>query len=140
MRFDQRLYSKSATAMRLGIDNKIPDKKILYNMCRVHKRIVEPCIEWFEKPVIINSGYRCPALNKAIKGSPTSQHMKGEAVDFEFLGLANKTLYNYIKNNMEFDQLILEFYDPKIGGNSGWVHCSITEGYNRREIFKIPKA
>lgn len=95
--------------------------------------VLEPVRKHFGRPVIINSGYRSPAINSKVGGSSTSQHMLGEAVDFEIPGIDNRDIAEWISQNIAFDQLILEFYEP---GNpsSGWVHCSyVTHRANRKE-------
>ena len=89
----------------------------------------------YKKPIRINSAYRGPALNKAVGGSAKSQHCNGEAVDFEIDGLSNPELAAWIANNLNFDQIILEFYNPKEGPNSGWVHCSYKKNNNRKSIL-----
>ena len=82
-------------------------------------------------PIRINSGYRSPALNKAVGGSKTSQHCSGQAADFESSRISNPELATWIAKNLDFDQLILEFYDGK-DPHSGWVHCSYKlDGTNR---------
>ena len=86
----------------------------------------------------ISSGYRSPELCTAIGSKITSQHAKGEAADFEIFGVSNKELADYINENLDYDQLILEYWkesDP----NSGWVHCSYSEGNNRNQYLKAYK-
>lgn len=96
--------------------------------------ILEKVRDHFGKAVTVNSGYRSPELNKAIGGSTTSQHMKGEAVDFEINGVANADICRWIKANLIFDQLILEFYTQG-SPNSGWVHCSVKPTQNRSQTL-----
>ena len=127
-------FTKSETAIRKRIDNT-PGPAHAQNLKRVCEKILEPVRKHFGKPVRINSGYRGPALNSAVGGSSKSQHCNGEAVDFEIDGLANPTLAKWVSENCEFDQIILEFYDPKEGPNSGWVHASFSEGKNRKQIL-----
>ncbi|WP_293006053.1 D-Ala-D-Ala carboxypeptidase family metallohydrolase [Nitrosomonas sp.] len=126
---------RSARASELGIDNT-PPKYVLNNLIQVCTHILEPVRAHFERPVRINSGYRCLALNSAINGSQTSQHMTGQAVDFEIDGLANYDLALWISTNLTFDQLILENY---VSGkpNSGWVHCSLKTDQNRTQLLTI---
>ena len=125
--------TKSMTATRKGIDNSpgAGDIKNLENVCY---EILEPVRAKFEKPVTITSGYRSEALCEAIGSKKTSQHAKGQAVDFEIAGVPNiKTAY-WIQNNCDFDQLILEFY--KEGEkNSGWIHCSYSSNQNRNQCL-----
>ena len=123
--------TKSQTAERKGISNK-PTLEHIENLTELCTHILEPTRRNFSKPMVITSGYRSEELCEAIGSKTTSQHAKGEAADFEMFGLDNKSLAKYIKNNLIFDQLILEFYkndDPA----SGWVHCSYSKEENRKE-------
>ena len=123
--------TKSQTAVRKGISNK-PTLEHIENLTKLCNNILEPTRRNFGKPIVITSGYRSEELCEAIGSKTTSQHAKGEAADFEMFGLDNKSLAKYIKNNLIFDQLILEFYnqdDP----SSGWVHCSYNKEENRKE-------
>lgn len=125
---------KSSTATRLGINNIPKDNKIIENLKYVAENILQPVRERFLVPFTPNSGYRSPELNKAIGSSNKSQHCKGEAVDIEVPTIDNSVLAHWIAINLEFDQLILEFYkigDPK----SGWVHVSCIKQGNRKEIL-----
>jgi len=131
--FNLKEFTKSETAIRKRIDNT-PNADHAQNLKNVCEKILEPVRRHFNKPVRINSGYRGPALNSAVGGSSKSQHCNGEAVDFEIDGLANPELAKWVSENCEFDQIILEFYDPKEGPNSGWVHASYTtKGPNRKQ-------
>jgi len=116
--------TKSQTATRKGIDNK-PTLEHIENLTELCVQILEPTRRNFGKPMVITSGYRSEELCEAIGSKSTSQHAKGEAADFEMFGIDNKELAKYIKNNLVFDQLILEFYNPDHNDpSSGWVHCS----------------
>ena len=130
--FNLKEFTKSETAIRKRIDNT-PNSVHATNLQKVCEKILEPVRNHFQKPVRINSGYRGPALNSAVGGSSKSQHCNGEAVDFEIDGLANPELAKWVAANCEFDQIILEFYDPKEGPNSGWVHASYSAGKNRKQ-------
>ena len=131
--FNLKEFTKSETAIRKRIDNT-PNSEHAQNLKNVCEKILEPVRKHFGKPVRINSGYRGPALNTAVGGSSKSQHCNGEAVDFEIDGLPNPDLAKWVAENCEFDQIILEFYDPKEGPNSGWVHASYTsKGANRKQ-------
>ena len=130
--FNLKEFTKSETAIRKRIDNT-PNSVHASNLQKVCEKILEPVRNHFQKPVRINSGYRGPALNSAVGGSSKSQHCNGEAVDFEIDGLANPELAKWVSENCEFDQIILEFYDPKEGPNSGWVHASYSAGKNRKQ-------
>jgi len=114
---------RSSTAKRMGIDN-IPNDEHLKNLQVVVDEIAQPLRDHFGKPVRINSGYRSPALNDAIGGSKKSQHSKGEAIDLEIDGVSNMEVAGWITENCDYDQVILEFYNPAEGPNSGWVHAS----------------
>jgi putative chitinase len=131
--FNLKEFTKSETAIRKRIDNT-PNAAHAENLKNVCEKILEPVRRHFGKPVRINSGYRGPALNAAVGGSSKSQHCNGEAVDFEIDGLPNPDLAKWVSENCDFDQIILEFYDPKEGPNSGWVHASYTSsGKNRKQ-------
>lgn len=131
--FNLKEFTKSETAIRKRIDNT-PNAAHAQNLKNVCEKILEPVRNHFGKPVRINSGYRGPALNAAVGGSSKSQHCNGEAVDFEIDGLPNPDLAKWVSENCDFDQIILEFYDPKEGPNSGWVHASYTtSGQNRKQ-------
>ena len=123
--------TKSQTAIRKNISNE-PGTAEINNLIHLAEAVLQPVREHFGKPVMISSGYRSPELCEAIGSSSKSQHAKGEAADFEIPGVDNKELATWIKENCDYDQLILEFYnegDP----NSGWVHCSISKTQPRRE-------
>ena len=124
---------KSSTAERLGISNMPDSAQTLVNLVNVANHILQPVRDQFG-PIRVNSVYRGLPLNKAVGGSKTSQHCKGEAADFESSRIGNYKLACWCRDNLEFDQLILEFYtqgEP----SSGWVHCSYrTDGQNRGKI------
>jgi len=128
-------FEKSQTATRKGINNKAGSGEIK-NLTDLCYEVLEPVRAKFDKPIIITSGYRSPELCEAIGSKATSQHAKGQAVDFEIAGVSNLQVALWIQNNCNFDQLILEFWkaedkDP----NSGWVHCSFVEGSNRKQVL-----
>jgi hypothetical protein len=125
--------TKSQTATRMGIDNTPTDEHI-NNLERVCRDILQPVRLCFGKPFTPSSGYRSEALCEAIGSSKNSQHAKGEAADFEVPGIRTRDLAIWIRDNLTFDQLILEYYDPK-DPSSGWVHCSITEDDNRNQCL-----
>ena len=124
-------FEKSQTATRKGIDNK-PTLDHIENLTELCTQVLEPTRRNFGKPMVISSGYRSEELCEAIGSSKNSQHAKGEAADFEMFGVDNKELAKYIKNNLVFDQLILEFYNPD-DPSSGWVHCSYSKEENRKQ-------
>ena len=130
----------SPTAKKLGLSNT-PTPEHIENMRYCCEKILEPVRAKFG-PVTINSSYRAPAVNKAVGGSNTSQHVNGQAIDYEVQGVDNKVVADWVADNLEFDQVILEFYTSG-DKNSGWVHTSIKkEGGNRKQrlIAKKSKA
>jgi len=129
--FSLNELTKSQTATRKGIDNT-PTPEHIESLTDLCLQVLEPTRRHFGKPMVITSGFRSEALCEAIGSKKTSQHAKGMAADFEMFGEDNKTLAQYIKNNLIFDQLILEFYNS-IDPNSGWVHCSYDKNNNRKQ-------
>ena len=127
---------KSATAERLNVDNS-PSDIHLVNLTHLAIHILQPVRDEFGV-ITINSGYRSPALNAKVGGSKTSQHCNGQAADFESFSTPNPDLAKWIANNLEFDQLILEFYDG-VNPNSGWVHCSYNLMGHRKKILTALK-
>ena len=134
--FTLQEFTKSQTALRQGIDNT-PNNEHLENAKELFENIVQKVRDNFGVTVI-NSGYRGTALNEAVGGSSTSQHCKGEAVDIECPGTPNYDVAKWIENNLDFDQLILEFYTPGIP-DSGWVHVSYKTESNRKSILTAMK-
>lgn len=125
--------TKSQVASRQGINNN-PNATQIDALKELCINVLQPIRSYFDKPVIISSGFRSCELCIAIGSSIHSQHSKGEAADFEIVGVDNKDLFDYIKNNIEFDQMILEFYE---GGNSGWVHVSyVSPKENRKQTLR----
>ena len=129
---------KSHTATRLNINNT-PKESDLINMKTIAEKVFEPLREWVGGPIAINSFYRSPKLNSAIGGSTTSQHCVGCALDLDdnYGYKTNAEMYKYIKNNLDFDQIIWEFGTDE---NPDWVHVSyISEDANRRRCLKAYK-
>ena len=120
--FTLKELTKSDTATRLGLDNT-PDEETIENLKLLCEKVLQPVREHFGKPVTINSGYRSPESNAAVGGSKTSDHCKGQACDLEIEGVSNPDLAQWIMDNLEYTQLILEFYTQG-QPNSGWVHVS----------------
>ena len=120
--FTLKELTKSDTATRLGLDNT-PDEQALENLKTLCDMVLQPVREHFGKSVSVNSAYRSPESNAAVGGSKTSDHCKGMAADIEIVGVANADLAQWIMDNLEYTQLILEFYTPGIP-DSGWVHVS----------------
>ena len=128
----------SITATRRGINND-PDDEQLNSMELIAKKVFEPLREYVGGPIKINSFFRSVKLNKAIGGSSKSQHCKGQAIDIDdtFGVVANSDMYNYIKNNLDFDQLIWEFGDDE---NPNWVHVSyVSKEDNRKRCLRAYK-
>jgi len=135
--FTLQEFTKSQTALRLGIDNE-PEGEHLGAAIALFENVVQPVRENFG-PTVINSGYRGPALNEAVGGSAKSQHCKGQAADIECPGVPNADIAQWIVDNLDFDQVILEFYTPGIP-DSGWVHVSYrADGENRKSILTAMK-
>ena len=113
---------RSDTATRLGLDNT-PDEQALENLKTLCEMVLQPVRDHYGKSVTVNSAYRSPESNAAVNGSKSSDHCKGMAADIEIVGVANADLAQWIMDNLEYTQLILEFYTPGIP-DSGWVHVS----------------
>jgi len=125
---------KSQVAERKGIPNN-PSPDQIDNLKSLCINVLQPIRSEFDKPVIISSGFRSAELCIAIGSKPTSQHAEGKAADLEIPGVDNMELAMWIKNNLNFDQLILEFY--KDGQpNSGWVHVSWNGDNNRNQTLR----
>lgn len=130
--------TQSQTATRKGISND-PDAYQLQNMQLLAEKVFEPLREHFGVPIAINSFFRSQKLNKAIGGAAGSQHTQGRAIDIDDTlgGVSNKQMFEYIKNHLDFDQLIWEFGD---NNNPAWVHVSyVSETENRRRVLKASK-
>mgnify|MGYP000011529744 FL=1 len=123
--------TKSITAKRLGIDNT-PDEWTTENLKAVAEHIFQPVRDHFGRPINVSSGYRCADLNVAIGGSVRSQHVEGRALDLDgdvYGKVSNAEIFEYIRENLEFDQLIWEFGTED---NPDWVHVSyVYDGINR---------
>ena len=131
--------TRSVTALRLGIDNT-PNEYQLQNMEIIAKNVFEPLRKAVGGAIKINSFFRCEDLNKAIGGSSRSQHCQGRAIDVDdnYGYMSNNDMYNYIKENLDFDQLIFEF--PDENGNASWIHVSyIDADSNRKRCLKAIK-
>jgi hypothetical protein len=120
--FSLHELSKSETALRMGFDNT-PDEEATENLRLLCEKVLQPVRDHYGKGVKVNSAYRSPESNAAVGGSKTSDHCKGMAADIEIPGVANADLAQWIMDNLEYTQLILEFYTPGIP-DSGWVHVS----------------
>ena len=132
--------TQSPTQKRLGINN-IPSPKEIANLKLLAEKIFQPIREHFGCPILISSGYRSKELNKVIGGSETSQHCKGEALDLDIdgfkLNITNKDIFNFIKSNLSFDQLIWEYGTDL---NPEWIHVSYSStGKQRGEVLRCNK-
>ena len=123
-------FIRSQTANRLGIDN-YPPEPVVYNLMYLCKNILQPLRDQFG-PIYISSGFRSKELNKQIGGSPLSQHCQGEAADIDS-AKRNKDYFNFIRDNLPFDQLIWEFGTDQL---PAWVHVSSSKHERRGQILK----
>ena len=134
--YKEAVYSRTAT--RLDIDNN-PDDMEVYRMSLIAEEVFEPLRAWVGGPIKINSFFRSPELNTAIGGSTKSQHCQGQAIDLDdtFGRATNAEMYEFIKENLDFDQMIWEFGDDD---NPDWVHVSyVSEDKNRNRCLKAYK-
>ena len=129
--------TKSETALRQGLDNTPGDEEI-DNLRKLAENVLQPIREAYGRGVKVNSGFRHPDVNAAVGGSRTSDHCKGQAADIEIPGVANADLAQWISENLEFRQLILEFYTPGIP-DSGWVHVSYNPADNKKQVLTAMK-
>jgi zinc D-Ala-D-Ala carboxypeptidase len=131
--------TRSETATKLGIVNNNPNLSVIENMKLLAEKVFEPIRNNFKQPILVSSVFRSLGLNNALKGSITSQHCSGQAMDID-MGDAgkpsNKEIFDYIKKNLEFDQLIWEFGTKT---NPSWVHVSYTNGKNRKQVLRAVK-
>jgi zinc D-Ala-D-Ala carboxypeptidase len=127
--------TRSDSAKRHGIDNT-PTAEHLENFKLLAEKVFEPIRLHFKEPIFISSGYRSKALNDFIGGSASSQHCKGQAIDIDMDGskggVTNKMVFNFIKDRLDFDQLIAEFPE---NSNPAWVHVSYVKTGNRKQIL-----
>tara|TARA_A100001201_G_scaffold11062_1_gene15021 strand:+ start:216 stop:695 length:480 start_codon:yes stop_codon:yes gene_type:complete len=129
--------TKSTTARRLGINNTPDDEWVIENLRAIAEHVFQPLREAFGCPIYVSSGYRGPDLNRAIGGSKRSQHMEGRALDLDadvFGGCTNSEIFEWIRENVEFDQMVWEFGDSV---NPDWVHVSyVHDGVNRKRCLR----
>jgi len=128
---------ESETAIRKGITN-IPNPEQITAMKLLAEKVFQPLRTFIDKPIRVNSFFRCTALNVAVGGSSSSQHCKGEAIDIKATGgVTNKQLFDYILYNLDFDQLIWEYGTDE---NPQWVHVSFTgKRKNRKQVLRAVK-
>jgi len=129
----------SQTAARKGIPNN-PTPGQIENLKRLCESILQPIRNHYDAPVIVSSGFRSAELSINIGSSQNSQHCQGCAADIQVSGIDNEKLATYIKNNLDFDQLILEFYKKEEGPHSGWVHVSYVGKENRKESLQATRS
>ena len=125
-------FERSSTADRLGIDNRVPEA-LLPNLKTLCVEVLEPLRAFAGKPIVISSGYRCPALNRAVGGVSQSQHLRGEAADLHLPSIAEgRTWFRWLMDNTTFDQLIWE-HDRQ---GSHWIHvsCKADPRQNRNRV------
>ncbi len=127
----------SNTAKRRGIDNS-PKAEHIDNMRLVAEKVFEPLREWVGGPIKVNSFYRSEATNRAVGGTGKSQHCKGQAIDIDdvFGHKTNAEMFQYIKDNLEYDQIIWEFGDEY---NPNWIHISYDKNNNRNRALRAVK-
>lgn len=130
--FTLQEFTKSQTALRLGIDNT-PESVHVERLTLLCEHILQPVRDKFG-PVSVSSGYRCQALNRAKDSKDTSDHVQGFAADFEVPGVSNLDVAKWIHWNLKFKQLILEFYTPG-DENSGWIHCSYDKDALKQHVM-----
>lgn len=126
---------KSQVAERKGIPNN-PSSDHITNLKKLAESVLQPLRNHYESPVIITSGYRSAELCIAINSSINSQHCKGMAADLEIIGHSNHDVFLWIKNNLDYDQLILEFWKGEDEPNSGWIHVSYVGKKNRKQSLR----
>ena len=129
--FKLKEFEKSFVAKRKNIDNCVHDKETFKSLEKLCKNFVQPIRNYYKIPFSPNSGYRSITLNRYIGSSDTSQHVLGQAVDLEIPGVNNEELFNFIKDELDFDQVILEYYDG-VDPSSGWVHVSYVSNKDNR--------
>jgi zinc D-Ala-D-Ala carboxypeptidase len=128
---------KSETALRHNMDNT-PGEKEIQSLQTLAEKVLQPVRDAFQRGVKVNSGYRAPAVNQKVGGSPTSDHCKGQAADIEIPGVPNVNLARWIVENLEFTQVILEFYTPGVA-DSGWVHVSYDPANLKKQALTAVK-
>ena len=130
---------RSAAAKKLGIDNN-PTKEHLENLKIIAKEVFQPTRDYFGVPIFISSGYRSKELNKKVGGSKTSQHAFGMALDLDadvFGGVTNKQMFDYIRANLKFTQLIYEYGTDE---NPAWVHVGYDKNNLKGEVLRVEKS
>ena len=135
--FSLHELTKSETALRHDMENE-PGSVEIANLVDLAAKVLQPIRDHYAKGVKVNSGFRHPDVNAKVGGSRTSDHCKGMAADIEIPGVANAELAQWVKDNLEFTQLILEFYTPGIP-DSGWVHVSYDPKNLKKQVMTATK-
>ena len=133
--FNLNELTKSQVADRKGIPNN-PSPDQIKALQKLAESVLQPLRNHYESPVIITSGFRCAELCIAINSSIDSQHAKGQAADLEIIGHSNYDVALWIKNNLDFDQLILEFWKGEDEPNRGWIQVSYVGKKNRKQTLR----
>jgi hypothetical protein len=137
MKLSKHFTLAELTVTTTGLPNQPVATEIVERLRQVCIQILEPVRDHFGKAVIVHSGYRSPAVNKAVKGSATSQHCKGEAADFHVAGVSVFDLADWLSgSDIGYDQLILENFVPG-STSSGWVHCSYSKRNRNMDLTKF---
>lgn len=127
-------FIRSSTAQQLGIDNT-PSEEVILNLRNLCEKVLEPLRQWYGKPISISSGYRCPALNRAVGGVTKSQHMKGEAADIRLPSIAiGRKMLEYIVFHLPYDQVIWEHNTDGLY----WIHVSLKRDPRKNRLHYIP--
>lgn len=135
--FSLHELTKSETAMRHDMENN-PGPAEIANLTELAGKVLQPIRDHYQKGVKVNSGFRHPDVNAKVGGSRTSDHCRGMAADIEIPGVPNAELAEWVKANLQFTQLILEFYTPGIP-DSGWVHVSYDPGNLKKQVMTATK-
>ena len=125
--------TKSETALRHGMDNS-PNQEQISNLQALAVNVLQPIRDHYKRGVKVNSGFRHPDVNARVGGSRTSDHTRGMAADIEIPGVANAELAGWIQQNLDYTQLILEFYTPGVP-DSGWVHVSYDPANLKKQVL-----
>ena len=136
--FSLKEMTASQTADRHGISNN-PSEDHMDNLKKLCENVLQKVRDHYGKVVSVSSGYRSPELCEAIGSSKNSQHAKGQAADFEIFDVSNQELVIWIDKNLDYDQMILEFWKGPDEPNSGWVHCSYKKEGNRKQLLRAYK-
>lgn len=131
--FSLEELTKSETALRKGLDNT-PDEQALQNLQLLCENVLQPLRDAYNRGIKVNSAYRSPDVNASVGGVRTSDHCKGQAADIEIPGVPNAEVAQYLADNFDFTQIILEFYTPGIP-DSGWVHVSYVEDNLKKQTL-----